>query len=137
MKNVIAEVLAFLYRHWRREWRTVIGIAGSMIGATVADLLLPVFSGRLVDAITQHAIRRAQAFHDALIAVAAMAVLVAVLIGGRQIAFKGICRLTFRLMSRLASDAFWRVQRFSSDWHANTFAGSIVRRITRGMWAVD
>jgi ATP-binding cassette subfamily B protein len=137
MKNVIAEVLAFLYRHWRREWRTVLGIAGSMIGATVADLFLPVFSGRLIDAITQDAARRAQAFHDALIAVAAMAVLGAVLIGGRHLAFKGICRLTVRLMSRLASDAFWRVQRFSSDWHANTFAGSIVRRITRGMWAVD
>ena len=95
-----------------------------MIGATVADLFLPVFSGRLIDAITQntitqHAVRRAQAFHDALAAVAAMAVLGAVLIGGRQIAFRGICRLTVRLMSRLASDAFWRVQRFSSDWHAN------------------
>jgi ATP-binding cassette subfamily B protein len=45
MKNVTAEVLAFLYRHWRREWRIVLGIAGSMIGATVADLFLPVFSG--------------------------------------------------------------------------------------------
>ncbi len=40
-------------------------------------------------------------------------------------------------MSRFARDAFWRVQRFSTDWHANNFAGSIVRRVTRGMWAVD
>jgi ATP-binding cassette subfamily B protein len=30
-----------------------------------------------------------------------------------------------------------RVQRFSTDWHANTFAGSTVRKITRGMWALD
>jgi ATP-binding cassette subfamily B protein len=29
------------------------------------------------------------------------------------------------------------VQRFSTDWHANTFAGSTVRKITRGMWALD
>jgi ATP-binding cassette subfamily B protein len=29
------------------------------------------------------------------------------------------------------------VQRFSTDWHANNFAGAIVRRITRGIWAVD
>jgi ATP-binding cassette, subfamily B, bacterial len=113
-----------------------------MIGATVADLFLPVFSGRLIDAITlntapQNAVNRPQAFHDALVAVAAMAVLGTVLIGGRHVSFKGICRLTVRLMSRLGADAFWRVQRFSSDWHANNFAGSIVRRITRGMWAVD
>ena len=49
----------------------------------------------------------------------------------------GISRLTIRLMARLAGDAFYRVQRFSTDWHANNFAGSIVRRVTRGMWAVD
>ncbi|MFP3741365.1 ABC transporter ATP-binding protein, partial [Burkholderia sp. SIMBA_019] len=35
------------------------------------------------------------------------------------------------------SNAFYRVQRFSTDWHANSFAGSTVRKITRGMWAVD
>src|SRR6202034_3792557 len=60
-----------------------------------------------------------------------------VLVAARYAAMVGITRLTLRLMSRFASDAFWRVQRFSTDWHANTFAGSIVRRITRGMWAVD
>jgi len=25
----------------------------------------------------------------------------------------------------------------STEWHASTFAGSVVRRITRGMWAMD
>ena len=40
-------------------------------------------------------------------------------------------------MTRFASEAFWRVQRYSIDWHANNFAGAIMRRITRGMWAVD
>ena len=68
---------------------------------------------------------------------AAMAGLGAVLAAARYLAFLGIVRLTVRLMRRMASDAFWRVQRFSTDWHANNFAGSIVRRITRGIWAVD
>jgi ATP-binding cassette subfamily B protein len=40
-------------------------------------------------------------------------------------------------MSGVAQDAFVRVQRFSTDWHANSFAGSTVRKITRGMWALD
>jgi ATP-binding cassette subfamily B protein len=137
MQNVIAEVLAFLFRHWRRQWKMALGIAACMAGATVADLFLPVFSGRLIDAITRQGPRRQQAFHDALNAVAIMAALGAVLIAGRYLAFKGICRFTTQLMARIAADAFWRVQRFSSDWHANNFAGSIVRRITRGMWAVD
>ncbi|HWF11115.1 MAG TPA: ABC transporter ATP-binding protein [Bryobacteraceae bacterium] len=137
MKNVIAEVLVFLFRHWKREWKTALSIAAFMIGATVADLFMPVYSGRLVDAIVRGPGAREQAFHDALYSVAAMAILGALLIAGRQIGFKGICSLTTRIMTRMAADAFWRVERFSSDWHANNFAGSIVRRITRGMWAVD
>ena len=135
--NAMSEVLAFLYGHWKREWKTVFAIALSMAIATVADLLLPVFSGRLVDAITPQNASHEQAFRDALFDLAAMAGLGAVLVGARYLAFVGICGLTVHLMSRLASDAFWRVQRLSTDWHANNFAGSIVRRVTRGMWAMD
>jgi len=137
MKNVIAEVLVFLFRHWKREWKTALRIAVFMVFATVADLFMPVYSGRLVDAIVHSGPGREQAFHEGLYSVAAMALLGVALIAGRQIGFKGICSLTTRIMTRMAADAFWRVQRFSSDWHANNFAGSIVRRITRGMWAVD
>src|SRR5215212_10750705 len=37
----------------------------------------------------------------------------------------------------MSREAFMRAQRFSTDWHANSFAGSTVRKITRGMWALD
>lgn len=136
-KNAMRDVLAFLMRHWRREAWIVTGIALCMTTATVADLLLPVFSGRLVDAIATHSVLRSTALHTAVQAIVIMAVLGAVVMLGRYVALAGIIRLTLRLMYRFASDAFWRVQRFSTDWHANNFAGSIVRRITRGMWAVD
>jgi ATP-binding cassette, subfamily B, bacterial len=136
-KNSMRPVFAFLFRHWRREPALVGGVALSMAVATVADLFLPVFSGQLVDAIVPHGIAREQALHTAVRAIVTMAGLGAVLIAGRYGAMLGITRLTLRLMSRFAGDAFWRIQRFSTDWHANTFAGSIVRRITRGMWAVD
>ncbi|MDL5462128.1 hypothetical protein QR705_25000, partial [Escherichia coli] len=52
----------------------------------------------------------------------------------RQLAFQNIITLTLRMMSEIAANAFYRVQRFSTDWHANSFAGSTVRKITRGMW---
>ena len=44
---------------------------------------------------------------------------------------------TLKMMADIAQDAFHRVQRFSTDWHANTFAGSTVRKVTRGMWGID
>jgi ATP-binding cassette subfamily B protein len=135
-RNVVGNVLAFLMRHWRREAWCVTGIAVSMAVATGADLLLPVFSGHLVDAVAKGG-ARAVALRAAGAAILAMACLGALLAGARYLAFLGIVRLTVRLMTRMASDAFWRVQRFATDWHANNFAGSIVRRITRGIWAVD
>jgi ATP-binding cassette subfamily B protein len=134
--NVVRDVLAFLMRHWRREAWCVAGIAVSMTVATSADLLLPIYSGRLVDAVARGG-TRLTALHAAGYAILAMACLGAVLAAARYLAFLGIVKLTVRLMRRMASDAFWRVQRFSTDWHANNFAGSIVRRITRGIWAVD
>lgn len=135
--NTIREVLTFLFQHWRREKWMVLWVASCMILATGADLLMPIYSGRLVDAIAKHTAARSLQLHDALYAIVMMALLGSAYAVLRYTAMRGIIRLTLRLMSRFASGAFWRVQRFSTDWHANNFAGAIVRRITRGMWAVD
>src|ERR1700679_2189653 len=136
-QNVMRDVLAFLLRHWRREAWLVTGVACSMVVATIADLFMPVFAGRMVDAVAMHAGTHRQALHAALSALGTMLLLGGILVAGRHLSLMGISRLTIRLMARLAGDAFYRVQRFSTDWHANNFAGSIVRRVTRGMWAVD
>lgn len=45
--------------------------------------------------------------------------------------------LAAEVMHAMINDGFARVQRFSTDWHAGHFAGSTVRKITRGMWAYD
>jgi ATP-binding cassette subfamily B protein len=134
--DAMRDVLGFLFRHWLREWRLVAGVSLAMIVATVADLFMPVFAGRLVDAVSTRA-HSLHVLHAALWALGSMAALGLILVAGRYFALVGICYLTSRLMSRFARDAFWRVQRFSTDWQANNFAGSIVRRVTRGMWAVD
>jgi ATP-binding cassette subfamily B protein len=136
-KNALQEVFAFLFGHWRREKWLVVWIVLCMIVATATDLLTPVYSGRLVDAVAMQAIPRSLAISDAARAITVMALLGVVLMVLRYLALAGITRLTLRLVSRFASGAFRRVQRFSTDWHANNFAGAIVRRITRGMWAVD
>jgi ATP-binding cassette subfamily B protein len=131
------DVLAFLLGHWRREAWLVTGVAASMTIATIADLFMPVFAGRMVDAVAIHPGTHREALHAALFALATMLMLGGVLVAGRHLSLIGISRLTIRIASRAAGDAFYRVQRFSTDWHANSFAGSIVRRVTRGMWAVD
>ena len=117
--HAMRDVLAFLFRHWRREAWLVAGVAGAMLMATVADLFMPLFAGRLVDAVAMHASYaqhpKAQALHAALWALGSMAALGIVLVVGRYYALVAIIHLTLRLMSRFARDAFWRVQRFSTE----------------------
>ncbi len=129
-------VLAFLFQQWSKHLPLVTGTAGAMVAATLADVFLPVFAGNLVTAVSKGSGNRA-ALHAAIVALAVMACLGLAQTALRYTVFRGIVALTLHNMADVARDAFWRVQRFSSDWHANTFAGSVQRKVTRGMWALD
>ncbi|VFR16193.1 Transport ATP-binding protein CydCD [plant metagenome] len=132
--ETFSKVLGFSFQHWGRQpWR-IAAIMAAISIATLTEVLTPLYAGRLVDAIAAGG----QAAHDA--AWSAFGVLVALGVAGvvfRQLCFRGLIVLTTRMMAGMANEAFHRVQRFSSDWHANSFAGSTVRRITRGIWALD
>jgi ATP-binding cassette subfamily B protein len=131
-------VLLFLWRHWRRHPALLAATTGGMALATMADLLVPIFAGRIVDAITRAGeTGREAAMAESLRSLGVLALLGFSVMGLRAGAFMAIIGLTLRIMSATAAEAFHRVQRFSSDWHANSFAGSTVRRISRGMWAID
>ena len=132
----IRAVLPFVFRHWLKQPATAAIVAGGLLGATVADLFMPLFSGHLVDAVTQGA-SDPTARRAAFIAFGAIVALGAVSMTLRLIGLHAIVPFTLRIMSDVSRDAFMRVQRFSTDWHANSFAGSTVRKITRGMWALD
>jgi ATP-binding cassette subfamily B protein len=130
-------VLMFLFRHWAAHRWIAAGTGAAMVAATLADVFLPVYAGNLVTAVSAGAAHRPAALHGALVALAAMAALGLGQTALRFGVFRGIVSLTLYNMADVARDAFWRVQRFSSDWHANTFAGAVVRKVTRGMWALD
>jgi ATP-binding cassette subfamily B protein len=129
-------VLPFAFRHWLSQPLLAAATAGGFVGATIADLLMPVFSGRLVDAMILGAADPA-ARHAAWLAFAAIVSLGLASMIVRLLGFRAIVPFTLRMMSDVARDAFLRVQRFSTDWHGNSFAGSTVRKVTRGMWALD
>jgi len=130
-------VFRFVGQHWARQpWR-IGGIFGAMLLATMVDVLTPFFAGRLVDAIASGAATDAAARGSATVAFGALVALGVAALVFRQATFTMIVSLTLRIMRDMASDGFHRVQRFSTDWHANTFAGSTVRKITRAIWALD
>jgi ATP-binding cassette, subfamily B, bacterial len=134
--TAIRMVLPFVFRHWLEQPAGAAVVAGGLLGATVADLFMPVFSGHLVEAMTSGASdpsakRAAIAAFGAIVALGLVSMIL------RLVGLQAIVPFTLRIMSDVARDAFMRVQRFSTDWHANSFAGSTVRKITRGMWALD
>ena len=132
----IRVVMPFVFRHWLKQPRMTLAISLALLGATVADLFMPVFSGRLVDALTLGPANM-DARHTALTSFGGIVALGLMSIVLRLSGLQLIVPFTLRIMSDVARQAFARVQRFSTDWHANSFAGSTVRKITRGMWALD
>ncbi|MDN7355367.1 ABC transporter ATP-binding protein [Acetobacter senegalensis] len=135
-QNLFVDVLKFVMRRWLDFpvplWVTV---AGVMV-ATVLDVLMPVLAGRLVSDVAQPATQSALT-RDAIWMLVGMAACGVGNVLGKRAAYLGITHLTTQVMHKIGAQAFARVQRLSTDWHANTFAGSTVRRLTRGMWAVD
>lgn len=129
------DVLAFAMRHWRDRLGLVSGLVAAITVATLADVFLPLYAGRLVDALT--GTDREAARDAALSAFAAMAALGLVTVVLRHAAWSLVVPLTLGTMADVARSGFHRVQRLSTDWHANSFAGSTVRQISRGMWALD
>src|SRR6202049_799673 len=134
--TAIRVVLPFVFRHWLNQPVGAAIVAFGLLGATVADLFMPIFSGQLVDALTSGAANPA-ARRAALMAFGAIVALGLSSIALRMIGLQALVPFTLRIMSDVAREAFMRLQRFSTDWHANSFAGSTVRKITRGMWGLD
>jgi ATP-binding cassette subfamily B protein len=126
-----SQILSYVLRQWQR--RPLMGgfMAVFAITATLFDIAIPVFAGRLVEAVTSGGARSPWPDFWIMIGLAALTY------AFRQVLSRLEIRFSVRNMEALTKEAFTKVQTFSSDWHANTFAGATVRKITRGMWAYD
>jgi ATP-binding cassette subfamily B protein len=136
-RTAMSAVLAYTAGHWRRRKLLVARVAGAIVLATLADVFIPFFSGRLVDALLLAEQAREAALARALEAFAVMVALGAGMVALRHWGWMGVIPLSLGMMTDIAQETFARVQRFSTDWHANSFSGSVMRKVTRGMWAVD
>ncbi|HEY5756015.1 MAG TPA: ABC transporter ATP-binding protein [Steroidobacter sp.] len=131
--QVLRNVLVFTLRHWAERKGLVFVVAGAMMLATLTEIIVPVYAGRLIDALAQGRDFADVALHSFFV----MAGLGLTMVVLRHLAWWSVVPLTLGMMRNVSQNAFHRVQRFSTDWHNNSFAGSVVRKITRGMWALD
>lgn len=136
-ENAFGKASRFVISHWRRQKGLLAVMLAAGLLATLADALAPMFAGRLVNDLGLFGnapdLARQQALND----FAVMMGLGLAMVGCRAIALLAIIRFTLTMMPEVVREAFFKVQRLSSDWHANSFAGSTVRKITRAMWSLD
>ncbi|MDI1226470.1 MAG: ABC transporter ATP-binding protein [bacterium] len=131
------DVMRFAWHYWRPNKMFGYAAAALMLTSVSMDAIVPIYTGRIVDAMVGHAPGDTAAWNDAWAAFWAFALLAflhqALRVGSLYF-WNGFA---VRNLQKIVVDGLHKVQRFSSDWHANTFAGGTVRKITRGMWAFD
>ena len=130
------DVLGLCAHYWRQQGR-LLGLILIVISIQILiDLTIPISSGLLVDRVIA-ALDQSAEYGPAYQAL--------FMLSGATVGFHVFRWIRFHLlhqfltgaMDRLLRDGFGKVQRFSADWHATTFAGATVRKLTRGKWAFD
>ena len=133
-KPRFGRVFSFVTHYWMLSPALFVTLLVLRIASTLVDVTVPIASGRLVDAV---AFGSRDDPSPALWALALLIALAATFQVSRQLVTFLLNRMSARAITAIGRDAFAKVQRFSSDWHANSFAGATVRKITRGMNSFD
>ncbi len=128
-----SQLMGFIARRWMDHPRRFFIMTSLFALATFCELAIPWAAGGLVDAVS--AVERVSA--AAWSAWATLAVIYIAYYTTRTFAFRNMNQFSSRNMEKLITDGFTRVQAFSADWHASTFAGATVRKVTRAMWGFD
>lgn len=123
----------FAWRYWSRQIYIVWLLLVLMALHSIFEALIPAMTGKIVDSSTS----ASEEWQT-------IAWVLSYLIGARIISyiFWQIAAFIWhhqatQIMANIVTHAFDVVQRMSTQWHTNHFAGSTVRNITRGMWGFD
>lgn len=131
------DIWRFSFKYWKTQKKNLAIASILMLTAIVADVIYPVYSGRLFDALADGMGGREAYIRPAFMALAGLAVMSLIHHVSRISGIFFWNKVAVNLLMKIVNDGHYKVQRFSTDWHANSFAGATVRKITRGMWGFD
>jgi len=131
------QVLAFVWRYTRRHTLGIAVMCVLMVTYTFLTLAQPFFYRAAVDIIAEGVVGDIEALKRAL-----MMIFYGVLFGImsltlHEVASYMIGHIEARTMSQVHADVFARVQRLSTKFHVNSFAGATTRKIGRGVDGVE
>ena len=100
-------VLGFTFGHWRRHPLLLLWVCGGMLLSTLADVLMPIYAGKLIDAVApvveNGSLLRQAALTEALWALGAMVGLGLLMVVMRHVAFIAIVCMVGLLISVAAN----------------------------------
>lgn len=137
IKTSAWDTFRLLAKYWLKQPITFGSCLFIIVLMSIADLVLPIAAGKMVDEIVS------VTSGDQESVKAAMFALWIFVIGKlssdllRFLHSRVWNPFAAKNMQSLLDETFEKVQRFSSDWHANSFAGATVRKVTRAKWAYD
>ncbi|EPE2789959.1 MULTISPECIES: ABC transporter ATP-binding protein [Serratia] len=121
-------IFLFVFKKWAEHPLRMMLVVILALSSALSDILIPVFAADFVNVLTQGGSPFLSFFM--MMGLGAAGALL------RQCLNLNIASLTLTMMSLAGARAFKQIQSLTADWHANGFAGSTVRQITRGMWAL-
>jgi ATP-binding cassette subfamily B protein len=138
MRISFRQVSSFVWRHCRQNLGWIFLLTALLILQSAAEVAMPYLVGVFTDYLANNIDTASpEAFRGALLPLG--------LITGAGIIYwllrqGGLMLFDYfkiPLMKNVAVEAFSKVQRLSTEWHVNSFAGATVRKITRGIWAFN
>ncbi len=135
MNITFSQVAKFVWSYLRARPWWLLCVFTLVVLKTAAELAMPYLFGIFTDFLTANAASPAEAGKGvakilALIAITGVSFWI--LDKGKNIFWDW---RWLPMLKKIQLDAFYKVQRFSTDWHVNSFAGATMRKITRGVWA--
>lgn len=126
------DVFKFTLHYWKTQKFTWSFSVIFLILAVATDSIKPLVFGKIFDQITG-----AGTYEDALFYFTALIILFAI-----HASLWTLSNILWnisatKMLKNIVDDLLYKVQRFSTDWHANSFAGATVQKITRTMWSFD
>lgn len=126
-------ILKFIFLQYSGRRLQISCLVGISLLLTCSELFIPVLVGRLVDIISMGA----DILPDTVSFLMLIVILGMVSVLLRDIIFRVIIYFTSGIMRLLVVTVFSRIQQLSTEWHINNRAGSTVRRLSRGVLAID
>ena len=130
-------VLHFVWQQTEGHRARAVGIVLLSIMMTALSLAQPLFFKQAIDAISKSDHTSLPVYYFALFMLLSGTACVAVAIILEQVSRLQLGHMEVDAMERVYHRGFEKVQRLSTDFHVNAFAGSTARKISRGVDAME